>query len=382
MSEKKLKAWQQAGLIDQAAVERIRAWEGRNSRPIGLWAMIGLAVLTMGLGIVSLVAANWDALPGTMRLGLHLALLVGLSAALFWYLPRPAAKTHMGEAGLFLVAVLGLTFFAHIGQVYQTSAPLWQPLLAWLLLFSPLLLLFGQGTAVAFLWMAGVLGTGWAHVDAHGYGEKAAFAQPALYWGLIVCPLMLIIAGAAWARGYSARLPFWRLIEKLAFGTVLAGFTLFILVAGFDTDAKIPLLSVAIHSLALFGAATAVAAARSGRSGRATASILIAIGALHLVQALLFQWVSPWRGAWTSSLFFLLLWGGVGAAAIYAGWRRAFQTAIALIAFRIILLSFELGDDLLGSGAGLILAGLLALGAVWVTIRISRRFAPARGADA
>ena len=99
---------------------------------------------------------------------------------------------------------------------------------------------------------------------------------------------------------------------------------------------------------------------------------------MHLTQALLPNLHGTAR-AWAGSLFFCLLWGAVAAAAIHAGWRRLFQLAVTLVALRIIILSFELNDDLLGSGVGLILSGLFAMAVAWGTIRLSRRYAPARG---
>jgi hypothetical protein len=53
-----------------------------------------------------------------------------------------------------------------------------------------------------------------------------------------------------------------------------------------------------------------------------------------------------------------------------------FQTAIGISALRIIILSFELATDLLGSGIGLILVGLFTLGVAWVAVRVSRNLAP------
>ena len=53
-----------------------------------------------------------------------------------------------------------------------------------------------------------------------------------------------------------------------------------------------------------------------------------------------------------------------------------FQFAVAVIALRLIILSFELADDLLGSGLGLILAGLLTLAIAFAAVKVSKRFAP------
>ena len=129
MSERKLKAWQEAGLIDAPTADRIRIWEAQHERPLALWSIVGIAALAIALGLISVVAANWDAIPGTTRLAIHLALLAGMAALLWW---KRDAHPMVGETGIFLFAALGLTFFGHTGQVYQTSAPLWQPLAAWL----------------------------------------------------------------------------------------------------------------------------------------------------------------------------------------------------------------------------------------------------------
>ncbi|WP_261936154.1 DUF2157 domain-containing protein [Sphingomonas bisphenolicum] len=385
MSERKLRAWQAAGLIDADTASAIGAWEAAHSRPIGVWAIVGLGALTIGLGLVSIVAANWEAIPGTARLAIHFAIMAALAAWIGWRLLKGDLNPIVCDALLFVAAVLGLTFFGHLGQVYQTSSPLWQPLLAWLLLFSPLLLLFGRGWPVAGLWMAGLLGTLWAHADDHDrvwslFGRVSP-THPSLYWGLIACPPILVAGAAALMRDRSDRPAFWRLIEQMAATTIFAGVSIVLLLRGWDSDSAILPGSAAIQSVALLCAAAATAYARRTASGRATAALLVVAAVLHLGQALL-PGLSHYASTWIASLFFLALWGAVAAGAIHARWRRIFQAAVALVALRIIILSFELNDDLLGSGVGLILSGLFAMAVAWATIRLSRRYAPARGEGA
>ncbi|KEQ53414.1 DUF2157 domain-containing protein [Sphingobium chlorophenolicum] len=383
MSERQLKAWQDAGLIDAGTAGRIREWEAAHHRPLGLWAIIGLGALAIGLGIVSVVAANWDAISGETRLAIHFALMVGLAGLLWRYLPDAAAKNdYFNDGALFVAAVLGLSFFGHIGQVYQTSSPLWQPLLVWLVIFSPLLLLFGRGWPVAGLWLAGVLGTAWSHADEYGRGwlwgqSMPQPAWPTLYWGLIATPPMAVAALAAFMRGRSDRPGFWRLLEQLAMIVILTGVSIAIIAGGWDSGTHHVVGSAVIRSLALAGTAAVIWAFRQGRSGQATAGILAVAAVLHVAQALLLGVEGATRGPWIGALFFLLLWSAVAAGALFARWRRLFQGAIALLALRIIILSFELNDDLLGSGAGLILSGAFAMAVAWGTVRISRRYAPA-----
>jgi hypothetical protein len=82
-----------------------------------------------------------------------------------------------------------------------------------------------------------------------------------------------------------------------------------------------------------------------------------------------------------SGVLFMALWIGIAAAALRAGWRGMFQLAVGAVALRLIVLSFELASDLLTSGFGLILAGMLILGVAWGAMRVSREFAPPRQAE-
>jgi hypothetical protein len=82
-----------------------------------------------------------------------------------------------------------------------------------------------------------------------------------------------------------------------------------------------------------------------------------------------------------AALLFMALWVGIAAAALLAQWRGVFQKAVGVIALRLIILSFELAGDLLTSGFGLILSGVMILGVAWTAVRVSKRFAPSTGAE-
>lgn len=374
MSERKLKAWEEAGLIDGAAVARIREWEAENSKPIGLWALIGLGALAIGLGLVSVVAANWDAIPGEARLAIHFALMLALTGFLIWQRGRSLiTNTHFHDAMLFIAGALGLTFFGHIGQVYQTSSPLWQPLGLWLLLFTPLMLGYGRGWLAAAAWMGVLCLTAYSHWDWYlGSTHNPADANfPFVYAGVISSVPAFVMAGAAVMRGHSDRPDFWKRLEQLGITLTVWGVSGFQLVYAFGGNGGGAQNNIAgVQALCLLAAAAAIWFARPTRSGKATAAILGA-GALTLVVA---------TGIGGSSLgggiLFMLFWGAIAAAALYATWRIVFQVAVAVLAIRLIILSFELANDLLGSGLGLIFAGVATLGIAFLAVRISKRYAP------
>lgn len=368
MSLRKLKTWETAGLIDAATAARIRDWEASNAHPAGLRAVIGIAVLAIGLGLISVVAANWDAIPGLVRLAVHFAALLACAAA---------ARRWPGDALLFVLGLLGLTFFGHLGQVYQTSAPLHVPLGVWLLLFSPLLLLRGEGRLIALLFFVAFWAFGWSYgLHTVSIAERAASHDPTLVAARLTAAFSLpvLVAGlVAWAQPRSRRADLWRTLDHLAlaYAAALAS-TAAVASAFIDTKviSEDTFTAALVCSVFLLAAALLVRVFAHGALARLQAQVFAGLAAVPLLAWLL-------SGNQTvAALLFMALWAGLAAAALRAGWRAAFQQAVALIALRLVILSFELASDLLTSGAGLILAGVLVLAVAWGALRIARRFSP------
>src|SRR5687768_16189937 len=81
--DRKLDEWQAAGLIDSNVAEAIRNFETESSRPIALWATIGIGLFALALGIVLVIAAGWDMIPAGVKLGVHWA-MTAAAAAVVW----------------------------------------------------------------------------------------------------------------------------------------------------------------------------------------------------------------------------------------------------------------------------------------------------------
>jgi hypothetical protein len=377
MSARKIAEWHEAGVIDAATRERLLAYEDAHSRPLLLWAVWGIGALAIGLGVVSVVAANWEDIPGLVRLAVHLAAVGGLLALLFAREERLAGQSPwIVEALVFTIAALGLTFFGHLGQVYQTSSPLWQPLALWLALFAPLLLLTGRSWPSALAVVGGAGWTAWAYAPTiSGDGGLGDPGVALLIWqgAAVALPVSLALAGG-WMRARSLRPDFWRRLEQLAlaYALALAGVAFLAGKNGAFGEHGWEAGSTACLACGVVVALTGIVhlAARPGLSGRMAAAIITGAGvAIALV---------PWIGESIvpAALLMFALWGGIAAAALAAQWRGVFQLAVGVIALRLIILSFELAGDLLTSGFGLILSGVMILGVAWVAVRVSKRFAP------
>jgi uncharacterized membrane protein len=51
-------------LTDADTRDRLVAHEAAHARPFALWAVFGIGALAIGLGLVSVVAANWGRYSG------------------------------------------------------------------------------------------------------------------------------------------------------------------------------------------------------------------------------------------------------------------------------------------------------------------------------
>lgn len=377
MSTRKIDAWHAEGLIDADTRARLIAYEQAHSRPLALWAVYGIGALAIGLGLISVVAANWDDIPGQVRLAAHFGLIGGALAALAWTGKTLDAMTPWaGEVLPFVVAILGLTFFGHIGQVYQTGSPLWQPIGVWLLLFAPLVLFSGRS------WLTALLIFGFFAYACWNFGlrepiVRSARASDWVELAVITSMPVLVAPFAAWMRDRSARPEFFRRLEQLAVAYAIGGASFIAALASVTdfADEKIGAAPQFVRFFIALACAAGVFLARRGRSGQMTAAILAGAGTVFLIAPA----VSGTEAL--SGLLFLAFWTGCAAAALVAGWRTEFQIAVAVIALRLIILSFELASDLLLSGFGLILSGVLVLGIGYAAVRVSKAFAPPAEGD-
>ncbi|MEJ6595492.1 DUF2157 domain-containing protein [Parasphingorhabdus sp.] len=376
MSERKINIWLNAGLIDADTALRIREYEADRSRPLGLWSLIGLGALAIGLGIISVVAANWDDIPGMVRLAVHGLLIAGIAAAIFVLQPRKGfLGLYLKDVLLFILAVLGATFFGHLGQVYQTSSPLWQPLATWLFLFSPLLLLAGRGWLISLLWMAGLLGTAIAHLS--WYSQQTS--EPAsIYIAVITSVPIFALLISIFVMKISSRQAFWKQIGQFALASFVAGVTLKLIADGLtegglsgseDNIAKVAAIQLGLWS----AAAIFIYVFKRSASGISMAVIWIAAAIISFVSSIA-QSAEPLVNA----ILFMAFWAAIGWSAIYSGWRNVFQAVVAIIALRLIVLSFELASDLLSSGLGLIFAGAITIAIAVIAYRISKALAPTK----
>lgn len=134
---KKLNKWQSAGLISQEQVLKITDYETQNTKPYLMYALVFLSMCFIGMGIISLIAANWDAIPAFVKLVFDFMLLAGCGYGV--YRTFATKKQLHFEALLLLFSLLCLATIGLIAQIYQIQSDEPMAFLLWSSLMLPLM---------------------------------------------------------------------------------------------------------------------------------------------------------------------------------------------------------------------------------------------------
>lgn len=141
----------QAGIISaEQKVQILNFEDGKNTGFVARLITL-LGVFTIGVGIISVIASNWDNISDAVKLFIMFAALFGCGICAGMYHQKGAfEKCEKLLVAMFLLsaAAIGL-----IIQIYQLSGGKWYSVLAmWFLVTSPLLFVSGKN-CVAYFWV-------------------------------------------------------------------------------------------------------------------------------------------------------------------------------------------------------------------------------------
>jgi uncharacterized membrane protein len=131
--KKKLEEWLNHHLIDEKTYLTIKEYEEKqkevSSKKLILWVFL-IAGFSIGLGIISIVAANWELIPAFLKfiflLGLH-----GAFGFLYLWFYKKHKNIFVQEILLVIFAFLFLAEIALTAQVFQLQGETYQALFFW-----------------------------------------------------------------------------------------------------------------------------------------------------------------------------------------------------------------------------------------------------------
>lgn len=408
-TKKKLSTWREAGLISQEIEGRILAYEasseGTNWVGFGL---AGIGIVALLTGLISIIAANWDWLPDSVKLGGYFAVQSVLGLLFLQTSQRPGMWREVTLAVFALFFWGGISLF---GQVYNLSGSWSDASQLWLILSFPALV--SGSRFLPLVWCLTSIGTAWL------WGDQREFLNGAVWLTLtfpLACrgavPLLagtwcVVLLNLAWSWQslgvgdfFNDPTPFFMIAafflvkgrqyvsERFHTALLVWGFGAILAVAVPYTDFELssrPHIHMALYQvsplrLTLFWSAAILAAVgalqqRSApRIQRLNAAALIFCSAIFISLPLAItpdvQIPGDLRGALGAGGF-LLVWLLAAAAAGIARRRTLYNVATFVIAVRFIIVYFQAFGDLTTTGIGLIVSGvaIISIGLAWNRIR-------------
>jgi len=167
------------GIIDSSTAHKITDYyqtKSANTPNRVLLAFGLLGAVLIGLGIILIVAHNWDNFPRLVKNFLaFLPMLIGQVTCAYTLWKKPDQIVWRESSSVFLVFAIGVCI-ATISQTYNIQGDLGSFLLTWLLLGLPLVYIMNS-SAVNLLYIGGVV---WYTLVSGFDGNN----QPLICWGL------------------------------------------------------------------------------------------------------------------------------------------------------------------------------------------------------
>ncbi len=177
-----LKELREAGVIDPDTANRIYAYyESKKSNGANrlVLAFGILGALLVGLGIILIIAHNWDSLSKTVKtVFAFIPLLIGQILCAYTLLKQSDNKPWREGGAVFLALSIGASI-SLVSQIYHIMGDMSSFLMTWVLLALPLVYLM-RSSMTSLLYLIGI--TSYAMSKGYGYPNDPAH----YYWLLLV----------------------------------------------------------------------------------------------------------------------------------------------------------------------------------------------------
>lgn len=368
----KLISWEKAGLIDESQVRKIREHEA--ALPESSWVLSSLLILgtlIVGIGVISLVASNWDQIPNFVKLSANFLVLAFVGYRI--YIADQEQKPILYDSLIFGLMILVLASIGLISQIYHTGGKLYQAVLFWSVALAPLAFM-SLRPIIAKIWLGGFLAAGlWGIIDSSSlkifFDENIyalAFTTPILCLsGAIVSRYISQIPPGQSEPGVTVALRFWTAVTGLSaigvaetvgqisrYNDKTYGFSGFV-------------LGYALLAVSIFGIL------RAGTYNRVQRNLMLL---MLLFFSLPFHAISIGvrnQFAYSSMTLATLSIAGILVATLHD--KKVFQWILGLIALRFLIFYFQAIGGLATTGFGLIVSGgvVIGIGLLWNKYRKS-----------
>ncbi len=357
--EKRLNAWVSNNIISQEQAGEIRQFE--SNLPGSSWVLYSFLILgasIIGIGAISLIAANWDFIPDAVKLGIDFMLLICLAVTIHHTWNQK--QTIQFEVLLVVFLFLCLASIGLISQIYHTGGKLYQALMLWSLITAGIPILSKRSFG-SFLWVSGFFiglictaSTAPTFVPLYKYDNIGVFMAVPLLSAVLFMLSKKYFGGVGLTRAFNA----WTLI-----GIIMALIVVEIEFGGHSRNLHYAQSGFLAYLPSYILVAIAALGIRSNSEYTHSQKILMMV--LLVFYFLPFHLIYIVRD--TEILYALCTLITLGLLAIFLAslkQRKLFQVLLFVVGLRFLILYFQAFGGLAMTGFGLIISGGLIIGMV------------------
>lgn len=348
--DKKITEWVQAGILNSSQAEAILSFERNKKSNAGLYSIITLGAVAIGIGIISLIAFNWKSIPDSIKLSVDFLALSGVAFSIYKVSEDPLRNKLAQILGVFLFLLIGGSI-GLISQIYNTGGELYQAATLWAVISLGFVILSTSGVLLHF-WIILALGAIAGHLEAKIHSYKLIL----LIFFVLVPQILFFLASL-----------FFKTVSDEKERQILAtGFyfwsTLFIIGSTiyFSIDYK---FSGERFLEFILGGGFLASLIAIGFF--VPASLRKVKNLLYIILIIFFLFITysvySEKNEVLDAVLFILLWFMLSFVFYSIGYKGLFNFFITGIGFRFLVVYFQVFGSLASTGFGLIFSGLLII---------------------
>ena len=365
--DKKLINWQENGLISPEQCENILSYEA-TTHSSNNWVLLGFMILgavVTGIGIISIVAANWVDIHPWIKLLVDFVLLSALGFGIYTLHNKPSVSVWY-EALLVSFLILCLASIGLISQIYHTGGMWYHALLLWAVITAPIML-YSKSYFSTFLWVTlFLLGLIWTIIEYRyqlmGLAHRWWNVETRLAGALLLSPLLSITFAQVadkFKQGYLAdSFRFWFTITAIASLIFADVFYWTQNWSGFISGLFFPVYIIATILAVLI-------LLKPSYKYLSKVFLLLALGLLLLLYHPSVLTIDEWEKGLLQDLVAPLII--ISILLLYSlhlgisGQKGLFNLVTFLIGWRFLIVYFEAMGGLAATGIGLVVSGLVII---------------------
>ncbi|MCU0822494.1 MAG: DUF2157 domain-containing protein [Spirochaetes bacterium] len=362
---KHLAEWLDNGLISLDQHDSILSYEhNKSKKDRSRWILYGFMILgicVLGIGIISLIAANWASIPPSAKLAGSFIILA--AAAFASYRMYGGENEAASDALISLFSLLCLATIGLISQIFQTGGQPYQALILWLIIIFPLSA-FSKKYFLPHMWAAGSILAYilWAFSETSWwYSLDSYFEQDIILSIILTVPFITIIISVlfkriSWLAAHSGVFTMWALISAIA----AIGATDLYYSENYSN--LFPKLLLPVYILMILSIFILVYFSDYSPKERGIIiSIIILTIVVHLPNFMIAIIKIYEFGILIGALYSIILLVLIGMLLTIRNNKKLFNAVILLLGCRFLIIYFQVFSDLATTGFGLIISGILII---------------------